>query len=445
MSNQEPESETDTTSRNLREEIRHDIQEHLEKIGLAEVDDDGQLTKEAIRRIQKQNRRESAQREAWILRERGGELIGHFANGREIDPEQIDPELQFIERPDSTAGYLFRMATLIWSIPVSRGIGRRMRFLIRDRSNGKLIGLLALGSPVLNLSARDDWIGWEVEDREKRLVNVMDAYVLGAVPPYARLLGGKLVGALATSSKVQDRFRKRYGRRESVSGAVKDAKLSLITATSALGRSSLYNRLRLDGLFRYHRLGWTKGYGHFHIPESTFRKMRKLLEKENHKYASGHSFGDGPNWRLRLVREALQRVGLDPELLCHGIQREVFGVPLADNFREYLCGETDDVTIDRESASEIAEAAKERWIVDRAERCPDYVDWTRRQIWELMVSRLKTPIPWPKESDESESKTEQSSDRVTEPEVDYETTPTIRRGAQAPQFGSPHSLRELDC
>jgi len=76
---------------------------------------------------------------------------------------------------------------------VFRSLGRRMRFLVRDRSNGILIGLLALASPVLNLSARDNWIGWTVRDREARLVNVMDAFVIGAVPPYSELLGGKLV------------------------------------------------------------------------------------------------------------------------------------------------------------------------------------------------------------------------------------------------------------
>jgi len=35
----------------------------------------------------------------------------------------------------------------------------------------------------------------------KRLVNVMDAYVLGAVPPYNMLLGGKLVASLVRSPR----------------------------------------------------------------------------------------------------------------------------------------------------------------------------------------------------------------------------------------------------
>jgi hypothetical protein len=394
----EPEPSREQNLENLKSEINQEVQEHLNEIGLSDLDDDNQPSKEAIREIQQEDRRRTAQREEALLRDRGSELIEHFAEGEEICPEEMEPALHFIDQADSTAGHLFRLATLIWSVPVSRGIGRRMRFLIRDHHTGKLIGLLALGSPVFNLSARDEWIGWNIEDREARLVNVMDAYVLGAVPPYARLLGGKLVGALATSSQVQKRFRKRYGKRESVSGAVKEAELVLITATSALGRSSLYNRLRLDGLFRYERLGWTEGYGHFHIPEPTFQKMRELLEREDHKYAEGYDFGDGPNWRIRVVREALDQVGLDSELLHHGIQREVFGVPLVDNFRDYLCGRIDDTSVSRPSVSETAEAVKKRWIIDRADRCPDYVEWSRRQIWELMVSRLESEVPWSKNS-----------------------------------------------
>ena len=55
------------------------------------------------------------------------------------------------------------------------------------------MGIIAIGAPVFNLSARDNLIDWNVKARSERLVNVMDAYVLGAVPPYNTLLGGKLV------------------------------------------------------------------------------------------------------------------------------------------------------------------------------------------------------------------------------------------------------------
>ena len=46
---------------------------------------------------------------------------------------------------------------------------------------------------------------------EKRLVNTMSAYVVGAVPPYSELLGGKLITALIGANNVGQMFEKRYG------------------------------------------------------------------------------------------------------------------------------------------------------------------------------------------------------------------------------------------
>ena len=74
----------------------------------------------------------------------------------------------------------------------------------------------------------------------------MDAFVLGAAPPYDLLLGGKLVALLATSREVQDLFHERYGNRVTLIGQRDpQAQLALLTTTSALGRSSVYNRLTL--------------------------------------------------------------------------------------------------------------------------------------------------------------------------------------------------------
>lgn len=47
--------------------------------------------------------------------------------------------------------------------------------------------------PDFNLKVRDDWIGWTVRKRERRLAGVMDAYILGAGPSHIEPLGGILV------------------------------------------------------------------------------------------------------------------------------------------------------------------------------------------------------------------------------------------------------------
>src|SRR4029079_5050801 len=102
-------------------------------------------------------------------------------------PTRVMPRLELIDA-DTWQSDLFRLATFSWSVPVSAGFGRRLRYLVWDDSNSKLIGGIALGDHVFNLKVRDELIGWTVHDRSSRLVNLMDAYVLGAVPPYSHLL-----------------------------------------------------------------------------------------------------------------------------------------------------------------------------------------------------------------------------------------------------------------
>ncbi len=71
-----------------------------------------------------------------------------------------------------------------------------MRFLVVDGiSDDKVIGLIGLADPVYVLASRDSAIGWNREWRKERLFSVMDAFVLGAVPPYNALCGGKLASA----------------------------------------------------------------------------------------------------------------------------------------------------------------------------------------------------------------------------------------------------------
>lgn len=193
------------------------------------------------------------------------DLLRHIASGHEVDPLRMSPRLVEV-LPDSEEELLFRYASLHWSIPVSSGYGRRLRFLVVDDSNGKLVGLIGLGDPVYNLGPRDEWVGWTPSDRKQRLGHVMDAFVLGAVPPYSFLLCGKLVAMLAASDTVRQAFKRKYGGTRSVIRRKRhDGRLALITTASALGRSSVYNRLCFGDRLLYESVGFTKGSGEFHF------------------------------------------------------------------------------------------------------------------------------------------------------------------------------------
>ena len=176
-----------TSKSGRRDLLRSEIQRHLEAIGLNGGRALGVLSKDAIRRMHRFHREAAQQRIRRALGDKIDLFLEEIANGDEVDPANIRPEL--VEaRSGARTGDLFRFASLLWSIPVSQGYGRRLRYLVKDRANGKLIGIFALGDPVFNLRIRDEWIGWNQADRRERLVNLMDAYVVGAVLPYADLL-----------------------------------------------------------------------------------------------------------------------------------------------------------------------------------------------------------------------------------------------------------------
>lgn len=325
-------------------------------------------------------------------------LQKNLANPGEIEIGGIRPRLIPV-RGDTTESRLFIAATLYWSVPVSSGFGRRLRFIVRDERNGKLIGIIGLTDPVFNLGPRDNWVGWSCDERKDRLVHVMDAFVLGALPPYSKLLGGKLIALLATCREVVKYFRAKYGKSEGIiSRRKKNPRLVLLTTTSALGRSSVYNRLRIPGRVEYLtgveadrvERWYTKGYGHFHISESVYEGLMEVLSRRNHPYATGNRFGDGPNWKIRVIRQASVELGIEARLLRHGIKRQVYIVPLAENTRSFLLGKSKVVRYKTLPVRDITDFWCERWAKPRSRRYPDWVDWNSGEvIQELKLLRSK--------------------------------------------------------
>lgn len=298
-------------------------------------------------------------------------LLEQFAAGQEVDPRAIAPAV--VEVRSEADVRLFRYAALHWSVPVSGGFGRRTRFLLKDQQNGKLIGIFVLSDPVYNLSCRDKVIGWTDRQKRRQLYRVLDASVLGAVPPYSYLLGGKLVALATLSSQTLDLVERKYrGRKTVIKKRILSPRPVLITTTSALGRSSIYNRLALDGRRFYEAIGWTKGYGHFQLPEELFDRLLRVLDTAQVRKARSYAFGNGPSWKLRTLRVGLEFLGLDPALQRHGIRREVFIAPTASNWRAMLLGEQSHARWFHDDLEELAARFRERWAVPRSHRAPEY-------------------------------------------------------------------------
>jgi hypothetical protein len=288
----------------------------------------------------------------------------NLANGLDVLTSKIDPIIEVCEtRKQHT---LFRFFRYYWSSPYSDYVGRRIKLLIRDNGlpNKPLIGIAALGSPIIHIPERDDFIGWDKNTRTKNLIYSMDAFVIGALPPYNELLGGKLISLLLASNEIRKIYRDKYQDKITILEKRVSNKLICIFTTSLYGNSSQYNRLKYKGNHIYKSVGSTKGYGTLHLSEETIQEMVKFLKIKN--IDVNHRFGDGPSWVMRVIRTTGKILGFNADLLLkHSFRRKIYVVPLAKNYIDLLNDKTKKPNYFNFSKKELVLFWKERWLNPR--------------------------------------------------------------------------------
>ena len=246
------------------------------------------------------------------------------------------------------------------------------------------MGIFGLGDPVFSLSARDEWIGWTAATRKERLYHVMDAFALGAVPPYSFLLCGKLVAMLAASNEVRNAFNRKYvGHVSRIQERPLDARLALITTTSALGRSSIYNRIKYGERLLYEGVGFTRGFGEFQFSNGLYKPILDYADRWCTPTDRKKGWGTGFRNRREVVRKCLIKLGLSSAWRIHGVQREVYVVPLARNTREFLRGNHSRLQWHDHSVENLFQFFRERWLLPRSERDQRYKEFDRSHyiIW----------------------------------------------------------------
>jgi len=309
----------------------------------------------------------------------------YFANGSDIAPQKIKPVL--IEVDDEHWASLFRLARSTWSLPFTRGYGRRLKFILLDEANEKLIGVLGLQSPPLDFPVRDRLFDYP-KGRKIELVNqTMDIYTLGAIPPYNRLLGGKLVALAAASDEVRKAYFKKYnGCVTEIDKQVIPASLVALTTTSAYGRSSIYNRLNYDDRTIAYSIGYTEGYGSFHLAP-LYPLVCEFLKKSGEVTRGG--FGVGPRIIWQNYIRAFRLLNLPRHLLKHDIKREAFLFPLSSNLENYLNGKALRPVYYHQTFQDLAEWWCERWLLPRSERVDGWHAWDSKQIEQMLIISQK--------------------------------------------------------
>jgi hypothetical protein len=236
--------------------------------------------------------------------------------------------------------------------------------------------------------------------------NMMDIIVCGAIPPYAELLGGKLVAMLMASPQVVREYRDLYGDRPGeiasrLAGTpvVRPAELVFLTTTSLYHvGSSQYERIRIPGPRKreiaFQFIGHTEGYGSTLLSTETTDCLRQVAVHTHGMRRVNNVLGEGVSPRLCMTREGLALIGVPQDLvLRHNCPRLIYGVRLASNAYEYLRGEESEPEYvfppdkSREGTEAIVDHWLQRWLMPRSRREESLAKVERFRKEDLRLSR----------------------------------------------------------
>jgi len=244
-----------------------------------------------------------------------------------------------------------------------------------------------------------------LKEIKKRRVGagMMNIQVCGAIPPYNRILGGKLVAMAITGPEVINAYRDKYeGYKSKIASSmkgepvIKNNELVFIDTTGLfkLG-SAQYDRVRIPapkGQIEYNEVGTTEGYGSVQFGPSARNRLSQVTEIVEDRKAVKGRFGEGVAPKMRTIRRGLENLDLDGELLKHESPRVIYAVDLATDFQEFLFGLTDEPNyyweFDDPSSEQqmIYDHWKNRWVSKRIQKesvLNDIADFDKKEDLEL--------------------------------------------------------------
>ena len=230
--------------------------------------------------------------------------------------------------------------TFISTMKNNSNIGRNLNFFAQDKKTGKYLGVICISSDFLDLTPRDNIIGWE---REKKTQGGMINYTAigSTIVPFQPLgynyVGGKLLALLCLSDTVQDLWKKQYG--DTLVG---------VTTTSLYGKTKANGLSQYDNLDHWLPMGFTSGSVSFEPERDTRYEIREWLKK-NHtrkyfewyvaKKPSGQPYKR--DHKNRSLSFTYSKLGIPKELIRSEHARGIYFSPLYDNTYDFLCGKCD--------------------------------------------------------------------------------------------------------
>lgn len=349
----------------IKKTLRTKIISHLEMQGFDLNNPDKALSKDEYKSLQQNATVEERKSHIKSILEHNKLAFQYLKSSSDIDPKKI--ELELIEvKSGSKEEKIYKWWNFIWwNLPYQRAYGRQMRFVIWDKYHDAPFGLIGLQSPILKMADRDRYLGIPNDELDVWINKSMSAQRLGALPPYNDLIGGKMVAMALISNEIRNAYKQKYNATSTlIKGRHIEPELLFTTTTSAFGRSSIYNRVKIDQHKILNKIGNTKGYGSFHISESLYLEILEFLALNNIDVS--RSFGTGPSKRIKLLSKAFQMLGVQ-QLSSHGLEREIYIIENVSNLSDVIRNRQKPIYYDY-SFENIVTYWKSRWAIPRSER-----------------------------------------------------------------------------
>ena len=250
------------------------------------------------------------------------------------------------------------LRTFLSTMKNNSNIGRNLNFLIRDKKTKKYLGVTCMSSDFLDLTPRDNHIGWEREAKTQRMINhtCIGSTIVPIQPLGYNLVGGKLLALLCLSKTVEDTWEYQY----------KD-KLVGVTTTSLYGKTKEIPLSQYDRLKYWKKMGWTAGSVSYE-PLLPTRKMIQAWLMKNHTYkyfewyVAKKDTGQ-PHKRDHRNRShtfTYNQLGIDKKLIKSEHARGIYFGELFDNTREFLREEINPLQLNRKFDNSV-EALTDIW------------------------------------------------------------------------------------
>ena len=317
-----------------------------------------------------------------------------------MDFEKLEPELIYTDsiKDRQSAGSLTEkwncVRTFTSTMKNSSIIGRNLLYIVRDKVSGKYLGVICITGDFIDLTPRDDYIGWEREYKTNsgKLNNSCIGSTIVPLQPLGfNYTGGKLLALLCLSDDVQNQWQENYGD-----------KLVSVTTTSLYGKSKTGGLSQYDRLKHWKKMGYSKGSLSYELTKETEKEMLKYAEKHYNDryfmlYVAKRENGQTlkRDHRNRMRQFMYSRLKIPKDIIKSEHQRGIYFSTLYDNSREFLRGEIEEKDLVK-SFDTSTEALSELWKEKYArKRITNLVKNDRTNLTETLFYDDVCFMSWP--------------------------------------------------